>query len=233
VKRIPRAAGLLGWTAGAVALNAAVPRELSRLGDHAGRPAPAPPAARGAGLLLVAAGTTLTGWAFATHYQAAPRGWALQAAPTPGYLLRSGPYRWSRNPMYAGEATIWAGWALFYASPAVWAGLVVVSAAFATIVPWEERRLLERFGEDYRAYLADVPRWVPRAPRRPRPPIGTSSGPTGIATTRAGGRTRRPPGYRPRARGRSRARPAPSRCGVGDPAAPPPSLPPPAAPSLD
>lgn len=169
MKRIPRAAGLLGWTLGAVALNAVVPRELARLGDRAGRPAPAPPAARGAGLLLVAAGATLTGWAWATHYQAAPRGWALQAAPTPGYLLRSGPYRWSRNPMYTGEATVWAGWALFYASPAVWAGLVTVSAAFATIVPWEERRLLEHFGEDYRAYLADVPRWVPRAPRRPRP----------------------------------------------------------------
>jgi protein-S-isoprenylcysteine O-methyltransferase Ste14 len=173
-------------TLGLVALNVVVPRELSRLGDHAGRPAPAPPA-RGAGLLLVAAGATLTGWAVATHYQAAPRGWAIEAAPTPGYLLRGGPYRWSRNPMYAGEVTVWAGWALFYASPAVWAGLAVVSAAFATLVPWEERRLLERFGEDYRAYLADVPRWVPRALRPPRdPPVGAGSGPTGIATTREG-----------------------------------------------
>jgi protein-S-isoprenylcysteine O-methyltransferase Ste14 len=169
VKRIPRAAGLLAWTLGLVALNAVVPRELSRLGDRAGRPAPAPPAARGAGLLMVAAGGALTAWAVAAHYQAAPRGWALESRPTPGYLLRSGPYRWSRNPMYAGEMTVWAGWALFYASPAVWAGLAVVSAAFATLVPWEERWLLERFGEDYRAYLADVPRWVPRAPSRPRP----------------------------------------------------------------
>jgi protein-S-isoprenylcysteine O-methyltransferase Ste14 len=187
VKRIPRAAGLLGLTLGAVALNVVVPRELSRLGDPAGRPAPAPPAARGAGLLLVAAGATMTGWAVATHYQAAPQGWAMEAAPTPGYLLRSGPYRWSRNPMYAGEVTVWAGWALFYASPAVWAGLAVVSAAFGTLARWEERRLAERFGEDYRAYLADVPRWVPRALRRPPgPPVGAGSGPAGIATTREG-----------------------------------------------
>ena len=118
---------------------------------------------------MVAAGGALTAWAFAAHYQAAPRGWALESRPTPGYLLRTGPYRWSRNPMYAGEAAVWLGWALFYASPAVWAGLVIVSAAFTTLVPWEERWLLERFGADYQAYLADVPRWVPRAPRRPRP----------------------------------------------------------------
>jgi hypothetical protein len=98
---------------------------------------------------------------FAAHYQAAPRGWALKSRLTPGYLLRRGPYRLSRNPMYAGEAAVWLGWALFYGSPAIWAGLVIVAAALTKIVRWEERRLLARLGDDYRAYLADVPRWIP------------------------------------------------------------------------
>jgi protein-S-isoprenylcysteine O-methyltransferase Ste14 len=118
------------------------------------------------GLLTVAAGTALVAWAVAAHSEAAPRGWALEAWPTREYLLRSGPYRLSRNPMYLGEAVVWLGWSLFYGSPAVWAGLAFLCAAWARIVPWEERRLLERFGDDYRAYLAAVPRWVGR-PSRP------------------------------------------------------------------
>lgn len=115
---------------------------------------------------MVAAGGALMAWAFAAHYRAAPRGWVLETRLTPGYLLRRGPYRLSRNPMYAGEAAVWLGWALFYGSPVVWAGLAIVSAAFTQVVRWEERRLLERFGEDYRAYLVEVPRWMPRDVRR-------------------------------------------------------------------
>ena len=78
--------------------------------------------------------------------------------------------------MYAGEAAVWLGWALFYGSPAIWAGLVIVAAAFTKIVRWEERRLLARLGDDYRAYLADVPRWIPRAPRRADPVPGVAAG---------------------------------------------------------
>lgn len=129
---------------------------------------------RSAGLLLVAAGASLMAWAVAAHYQAAPRGWALESPPAPenlvrkgpyrlDYLLRSGPYRWSRNPIYAGEAVVWLGWALFYGSSRVWAGFAIVCAALATFVRWEERQLLERFGDDYRAYLKAVPRWMGRA----------------------------------------------------------------------
>ena len=173
VKRVPRPAGVLVWTAGAVALHAVVPFELSRFDDRAGRPASRPPAVRGAGLVTVAAGAGLTAWALAAHCQAAPRGWALESGLTPQYLLRRGPYRLSRNPMYAGEAVVWLGWALFYGRPPVWAGLAIGCAAFAGIVRWEEQRLLRRFGDDYRAYLTEVPRWVPRAPgRREGPAAG-------------------------------------------------------------
>jgi protein-S-isoprenylcysteine O-methyltransferase Ste14 len=102
-------------------------------------------------------------WAMAAHYQAAPRGWAVDSRLTPPYLLRRGPYRLSRNPMYAGEAVVWFGWALFYRRPPVWAGLAIQCAAFAAIARLEERWLLNRFGDDYRAYLDQVPRWVPAA----------------------------------------------------------------------
>jgi protein-S-isoprenylcysteine O-methyltransferase Ste14 len=164
MKRMPRTAGVLVWAAGAAVLHAVVPFELSRLGDRARPLGPGSSAAREAGLLTVAAGAALMTWAMAAHCQAAPRGWAMDSRLTPPYLLRRGPYRLSRNPMYAGEAVVWLGWALFYRRPAVWAGLAIQCAAFAAIARWEERQLLNRFGDDYRAYLEQVPRWVPGCP---------------------------------------------------------------------
>ena len=83
VKRMPRPAGVLFWTAGAVAMHAVVPFELSRLDDQPGRPARRPPATRGAGLVTVAAGAGLMAWALAAHCQAAPRGWALESGFAP------------------------------------------------------------------------------------------------------------------------------------------------------
>jgi protein-S-isoprenylcysteine O-methyltransferase Ste14 len=165
MKRVPRLPGLFAWTLGAVAMHAIVPFELSRLGDRAGRPPGGSPAVRGSGLVMVAAGAGLMAWALAAHGEAAPRGWPLEAALAPPYLLRRGPYRLSRNPMYGGELAVWLGWALFYRRPAVWAGLAVQCAALTQVVRWEERRLLGRFGGDYLAYTAEVPRPVPQGRR--------------------------------------------------------------------
>lgn len=87
---MPRAAGTLVWMLGAVAMHGVIPLELSRLGDRVEPPGRTRPAVRSAGLLMVAAGASLMAWAFAAHYEAAPRGWALESQPTPD-LLRSPP----------------------------------------------------------------------------------------------------------------------------------------------
>jgi protein-S-isoprenylcysteine O-methyltransferase Ste14 len=79
----------------------------------------------------------------------------------PEYLLESGPYRWSRNPMYAAELLLWFGWAILYGSVTVLAGAIALWVAISVcVLPWEERALEARFGEAYREYKKTVPRWL-------------------------------------------------------------------------
>jgi protein-S-isoprenylcysteine O-methyltransferase Ste14 len=81
-------------------------------------------------------------------------------------LVASGPYRYVRNPMISGVALMLFGQTLLWGSWAVglWAGAFVgINHLYFVLV--EEPGLQERFGETYRRYKANVPRWVPR--RRP------------------------------------------------------------------
>lgn len=77
-------------------------------------------------------------------------------------LVREGPYSVCRNPLYFFSFLGCVGVALFTESLVLTA---IVVAAFAGIYPatirQEERNLLRVFGEDYRAYLATVPRFFP------------------------------------------------------------------------
>jgi len=43
--------------------------------------------------------------------------------------------------------------------------VVVLAVEYHAIVRWEEERLEARFGDEYRAYAARVPRWLPRGNR--------------------------------------------------------------------
>jgi protein-S-isoprenylcysteine O-methyltransferase Ste14 len=92
-------------------------------------------------------------------------GWAVRAAAgvdleQPGQLVRSGPYAFSRNPMYI-------AWTLGYAGAALIAGaawplllLPVVLAVTNVVVVREERSLEHRFGGAYRNYKASVRRYL-------------------------------------------------------------------------
>jgi protein-S-isoprenylcysteine O-methyltransferase Ste14 len=76
-------------------------------------------------------------------------------------LIRSGIYRFSRNPMYLGMALFSAGIAIFFESIAAVGLLVLVVIAIdRLVIAREERYLSRRFGPEYETYRAEVRRWL-------------------------------------------------------------------------
>ena len=97
-------------------------------------------------------------WAFTvmrrTHQDPDPR------KPSPE-LIPSGPYRYSRNPMYVGMTLIQAGigvalanvWILLLLAPTLW-------ILKRDVIDKEEAYLQRRFGDAYLAYQNQVRRWL-------------------------------------------------------------------------
>ncbi len=79
-------------------------------------------------------------------------------------LVMEGPYSIIRNPLYAGNFLIAFGFSLL-ANAAVLVPLVVLYFVieYYPIVRREEYFLLEKFGDGYGRYLADVPRFFPKS----------------------------------------------------------------------
>ena len=86
--------------------------------------------------------------------------------PVPGNqpttaIVRSGPYRFSRNPIYLAFSLLHLGIAIWINSVWLLATLVAAIALMAVIViPREEEYLERRFGAEYLDYKKSVRRWV-------------------------------------------------------------------------
>jgi protein-S-isoprenylcysteine O-methyltransferase Ste14 len=76
-------------------------------------------------------------------------------------LVTRGPYRWVRHPFYDCMMLFMIGTALITANWFVLASGLVVFAILAARSRTEEEKLLERFGEPYRAYRASTGRFIP------------------------------------------------------------------------
>ena len=76
-------------------------------------------------------------------------------------IVRTGPYRWTRNPMYLGMLLFYVGIALLF--DIFWA-LVLIPLIMALVVRLvihrEEHYLQATFGEEYRHYQTQVRRWI-------------------------------------------------------------------------
>jgi len=81
----------------------------------------------------------------------------------PTNLVVTGFYRRVRNPIYVALVIILLGEALLFGDERVaeWAVLFWLFV-FAAVVIYEEPTLREQFGEEYRTYCTNVPRWVPK-----------------------------------------------------------------------
>jgi protein-S-isoprenylcysteine O-methyltransferase Ste14 len=85
----------------------------------------------------------------------------LNPAGRPSSLVTSGAFGLTRNPMYLGLTVAYVGACLVLGRilPLV---LLVIPLALVNfmVIPFEEARMREAFGEDYLAYCRRVKRWV-------------------------------------------------------------------------
>ena len=76
-------------------------------------------------------------------------------------LVITGVYRMCRHPMYLGVVVVLLSLSVFsfsMASMIIVAGLFTFYNLFAT---YEEERLVELFGDEYREYQSKVSKWIP------------------------------------------------------------------------
>lgn len=95
------------------------------------------------------------------HYRL-PRGGGGPGMDTPPeHLVTTGPYAYTRNPMYLGHIIFLIGLALTLQSLA--AALLAAASMvwFHLRVLRDEKRLRERFGQAYVDYRKQVKRWLP------------------------------------------------------------------------
>ena len=131
---------------------------------HAPPPGDGPGALRWTGLILIASGLAVVLDAFA-RFAWEGLGTPAPIAPT-RTLVVSGPYAVVRNPMYVAVLALIFGQAVLFASWGVVLYGVVIAVAFDTFVRLYEEPTLHRVhGEEYAAYRAATPRWIPRLRR--------------------------------------------------------------------
>lgn len=78
-------------------------------------------------------------------------------------LVTEGMFGICRNPLYVGNLLIYTGVFLMHGNPWVASiGIALFIFMYQCIVYAEEEYLQNKFGDGYRAYCADVSRWLPR-----------------------------------------------------------------------
>ncbi len=114
--------------------------------------------AMSAGALLLAAGLFFDLWALKTLHD---RRTTVLPNRCAAHLVTSGPYRFSRNPVYLGYTLSLCGLGLM--SGIAWLPLAAFVSATTTyfwVIRREEKHLLSRFGCDFERYRRTARCWI-------------------------------------------------------------------------
>lgn len=114
-----------------------------------------------AGVLLILAGVAVLLDSFARF--------AIQGLGTPApvfptrHLVVQGYYRYVRNPIYVALLLVVLGQALLFGSFRLLEyGAILWLGFHAFVLAYEEPTMRDTFGDQYEAFCAHVPRWIPR-----------------------------------------------------------------------
>jgi protein-S-isoprenylcysteine O-methyltransferase Ste14 len=82
-------------------------------------------------------------------------------------VITTGPYAYTRNPMYGGVVLVMVGQGLLFGS----LGTVIYGIGWLIafyVFEWtiDDPFIVKRMGKTYEEYCRDVPGWIPRRPRR-------------------------------------------------------------------
>ena len=113
------------------------------------------------GFILIAIGESLRMWS--VSYAGGITRTTNVGAPS---LCTSGPYGYTRNPLYIGNMVIYSGVVFVAGSLNIFSMLIVTWAFFIIqyylIINLEQNTLIDIFGKEYKNYMNNVPIFFPR-----------------------------------------------------------------------
>jgi protein-S-isoprenylcysteine O-methyltransferase Ste14 len=77
-------------------------------------------------------------------------------------VVREGPFNYIRHPIYLASILFYFGLTLMTLSLASLLLCLIITLYYNFAANYEEKLLLEKFGDDYKKYMTDVPKWLPK-----------------------------------------------------------------------
>lgn len=113
----------------------------------------------GLGAIIVGLGVVVFLLAVVVLQRCLKRSLDAMAYDLPTRLATSGPFRYSRNPIYVAFLAPIASISVYSVPAAIATAIIYMTLVTVVVIRAEERVLAARFGAEYEAYRANTPRW--------------------------------------------------------------------------